>query len=150
MLRSAVPALVLAALGSAGLAHSAVAAQKQASYVVIVHPDNAVNSVSKKELSRLLLKEISKWDSGVLVQPVDLDVRSRVREAFSRDVHGRSVSSIKNYWQRQIFSGDGVPPPEVGGDAGVIAWVKSRPGGIGYVSASARLEGVKVLRVSSE
>ena len=126
------------------------AAQEKESYVVIVHPDNPAKSVSKKRVSRILLKEISKWDGGVSAQPVDLDSKSPVRLTFSKDVHGRSVSSIKNYWQRQIFSGDGVPPPEVPDDDAVIAFVATHPGGIGYVSAEASLDGVKVLDLASK
>ena len=134
-----------------GSAAPAAAQEKErAPYVVIVHPDNPAKSVSKKRVSRILLKEISKWDGGLSAQPVDLNSKSPVRGAFSRDVHGRSVPSIKNYWQRQIFSGDGVPPPEVEDDAAVIAYVSTHPGGIGYVSASAGLDGVKVLDIASK
>ncbi len=60
----------------------------------------------------------------------------------------RSVSSIKNYWQRQIFSGKESPPPEVGSDAAVISFIKSHPGGIGYVSSKAPLDSVKVLSLT--
>ncbi len=125
-------------------------AQVKDSFVVIVHPDNPAKSVSKKKVSRLLLKELPKWDGGLTAEPVDLDSKSDVRKAFSRDVHGRSVSSIKNYWQRQIFSGGTVPPPEVASDNAVISHVKSNRGAIGYVSAGARLDGVKVLDLASE
>lgn len=125
-------------------------AQEKTPYVVIVHPGNPAKSVSKKKVSRILLKEISKWDSGQPAQPVDLDSKSPVRSVFSKDVHGRSVGSIKNYWQRQIFSGDGVPPPEVANDAAVIAYVKTHPGAIGYVSAGATLDGVKALDLASK
>ncbi len=125
-------------------------AQEKTPYVVIVHPGNPAKSVSKKRVSRILLKEISKWDGGISAQPVDLDSKSDVRGEFSKDVHGRSVSSIKNYWQRQIFSGDGVPPPEVADDAAVIAYVKTHPGAIGYVSAGTALDGVKALDLASK
>ncbi len=139
--------LVLAIMG---LSQLPATAQEKTSFVVIVHPDNPAKSVSKKKVSRLLLKELAKWDGGLSAQPVDLDSKSETRRDFSRDVHGRSVSSIKNYWQRQIFSGRAVPPPEVADDSAVISFVQSNPGGIGYVSASARLAGVKVLDLSSE
>ncbi len=142
-------ALVLALTG---LCQLPAAAQENSSFVVIVHPDNPAKAVSKKKVSRLLLKELSKWDGGQAATPVDLDSKSEIRREFSRDVHGRSVSSIKNYWQRQIFSGKAVPPPEVADDLAVISHVRSNPGAIGYVSASARLTGagVKVLDLSSE
>ena len=144
--------VMILALALIGLCQVPAAAQEKTSFVVIVHPDNPAKSVSKKKVSRLLLKELAKWDGGLAAQPVDLDSNSDVRRDFSRDVHGRSVSSIKNYWQRQIFSGRAVPPPEVANDTAVISHVSSHPGAIGYVSASASLAGtgVKVLDLSSE
>ncbi len=141
--------VIVLALAAMCLVDSPGEAQ-QTSYVVIVHPDNPAKSVSKKKVSRLLLKELSKWDGGLSAHPIDLDSQSDIRRDFSRNVHGRSVSSIKNYWQRQIFSGRKVPPPEVANDNAVINHVKSNPGAIGYVSTGARLDGVKVLDLASD
>ena len=138
---------ILAALTLLSLVYSPVAAQKDTAFVVIAHPEVPTDSVSKKRVSQMLLKQVSRWDGGLSAQPVDLDSKSAVRNAFSRQVHGRSVASIKNFWLRQIFSGSGEPPPEVADDNAVISFVQSHPGGIGYVSSSAKLSGVKVLDV---
>ncbi len=137
--------LGLSAAGSDAAAESAEAP----GYRIIVHRDNPADSISRVKVSQLFLKKISRWDHGPEAEPVDRDAKSAVRESFSRAVHGRSVSSIKNYWQRQqqLFSGKAVPPPEVASDADVIAHVRSRPGGIGYVSPNAKLDDVKVVRV---
>lgn len=145
-IKSILLAFVLAATGVFAMHTQA----QQVGYRVIVHPDNPTTALSAKDVSSYLLKRKSRWEHGVTVNPIDLGPDSEVRKAFSKDVHGRSVSSIKSYWQRQIFSGREVPPPEVTSDAEVIAHVKSNPGAIGYVSASARLDGVKVLDLSSE
>ncbi|MEL7060258.1 MAG: hypothetical protein AAGN46_09570 [Acidobacteriota bacterium] len=122
-------------------------ASSQSSYRVIVHSGNPVDEISRSELSGYLLKKKSRWDHGAPVEPVDLIDRSPVRAALSEDVHGRSVASIKNYWQRQIFSGRNVPPPEVAGDSDMVAYVAGRPGAVGYVSSNASISGVKTLRV---
>lgn len=150
MSKSAACTLVLFALGASLFASAPARAEGKDSYVVIVHPDNPAKSLSKKKVSRLLLKELAKWDGGLAAQPVDLESGSVVRESFSQRVHGRSVSSIKHYWQRQVFSGRGVPPPELKGDDAVVSYVRSHPGAIGYVSPSAKLNGVKVVTLSSE
>lgn len=121
----------------------------QQDYRIIVHPDHKIDSVSKGKVSQLLLKKVSRWDDGTPVEPVDLESKSPVREVVSRDVHGRSVSSIKSYWQRQIFSGREVPPPELADEKQVIDFVSRTPGSIGYVSASANLSNVKELAVSN-
>ena len=124
-------------------------AAQESSYLVIVNKDNPADSLSKDELSDYLLKKKSRWENGIPAAPVDLDSKSSVREAFSQDVHGRSVSSIKNYWQRQIFSGRGAPPPELTSDDAVISYVASNSGAIGYVSKSSRINGgVKAVAIN--
>ena len=117
-------------------------------FLIVVNTGNEIEAMEKDQISKIFLKKITKWANGSRVEPVDLDSQSPVREAFSRDVHGRSVSSIKNYWQRQIFSGRDTPPAELESDAKVIQFVSSHPGAIGYVSTSANVGNVKVLRIS--
>ena len=147
MKKLAILALALTALMIAPVRSAA----EDQGYRVIVNKDNPADSITRSELSQYLLKKSSRWGNGFAakVDPVDLDSGSDVREAFSRAIHKRSVASIKNYWQRQIFSGRGVPPPEVASDAAVISHVQSRPGAIGYVSPRANLDSnVKVVSVS--
>ena len=130
--------------------HLHSAAQDERGFRVIVHPDNPVASMTKVEVSRLFLKRTVRWDQPGIgaVDPVDLEAKSDIRAAFSGQVHGRSVANVKNYWQKQIFSGRSVPPPELAGESDVLEFVRSRPGAIGYVSAGANLRGVKVLQVT--
>lgn len=124
------------------------AVAQNSGYVIITHPDNPLDSISRSQASSLLLKKRSRWpDSDLKADPVDLPGDSSVREQLSRDLHERSVSSIKSYWQKQIFSGRNSPPPELSDDRAVIAWVAEHPGAIGYVSPRAQLNGVKALSV---
>lgn len=121
-------------------------------FKIVVHPDNPTTALTAKDISNFLLKKQTKWNTDgfkARVDPIDLDGSSPTREAFSRAVHGRSVSSIKNYWQRQIFSGRGVPPPEVASDAEVLSYVQGQPGAIGYVSPNASLDGVKEVSLAN-
>ena len=68
-------------------------------------------------------------------------------ESFAQTVHGRSGSAVKSYWQKRLFSGRGVPPPEMGSNAEVVAYVERNPGAIGYVRAGQALRGVKRIDV---
>ncbi|MEM1204641.1 MAG: hypothetical protein AAGN66_15540 [Acidobacteriota bacterium] len=121
---------------------------QESGYVVIVNSSNATSTLTRDQVSDFLLKKKGKWQSGSAVKPADLDSQSPVRAAMSKAIHGRSVASIKNYWQRQIFSGRDVPPPEMPSDARMVAFVAGSPGGIGYVSSGARLNGVKAVEIS--
>lgn len=125
------------------------AAQELADFKVIVHSSNSLDSISARDLSRLFLKKDLEWPDGTTVDLVDLDPDSPTREAFSMAVHGRKVSSIKSYWQRQIFAGKAVPPLERSNQAEVLVYVSRHPAAAAYVTASApMIDNVKVLQVT--
>ena len=133
--------IILIVLVSLGLA---VQAQ---SFKVVVNTNNPVSSLTKKELSDIFLKKHLKWQSGEVVIPVDLSSKSSVREDFSNQVHGKSVSAVKSYWQQFVFAGKGTPPVEKNNDDEVIDFVKRTPGAVGYVSAGANVSGLKVINL---
>ncbi|HEV7242562.1 MAG TPA: hypothetical protein VGQ36_25250 [Thermoanaerobaculia bacterium] len=118
-----------------------------AGYKVVVNNANGASSVPKKDLAQLFMKKTARWSDGTPVVAVDQTEKSSVRERFTQEVHGKSVSAVKSYWQQQIFSGRDVPPVEKASDAQVIAFVKQNPGAVGYVGESADTGGVKVVAV---
>ncbi|HSM93182.1 MAG TPA: hypothetical protein VLT47_09860 [Anaeromyxobacteraceae bacterium] len=119
------------------------AASAAADFVVVVNPSNPTSSLPRSDASRLFLRSTTQWPNGEHVKPVDLAKGSPVRAAFTKDVLGRSVGAIEQYWTQSVFSGRAVPPPEKRTDAEVIAFVRETPGAIGYVSAGANTEGVR-------
>ncbi len=118
------------------------------SYKVIVNSSNSVSSLSKKEVSDLLLKKSTKWSNGTAAVPVDLTANSPIREALSSSIHGKGVAAIRNYWQQAAFSGAATAPPEKANDNEVIEFVKKNSGAIGYVSSDAATAGVKTISVN--
>jgi len=141
--------ILLAFVALMGGLYAPVAAQG-GGFVVIVNTSNGVDQLSKDDVAKLFTKREQRWPNGQNVMPVDLTESSNVREQFTASVHGKSVSAIKSYWQRQIFSGRNVPPPELNSDADVVAFVRSNPSAIGYVSANTALgSGVKSIRVTA-
>lgn len=133
-----------------GLGMTAAGAPQPAGtgYVIVVRADNPVASLHRAELSRLFLKRDNSWPGGLAAAPVDLAESVEARQLFSREVHQKPVAAIKAYWQQQIFSGRGTPPPERATEAKVLEYVRTNPGGLGYVSGDTPLgPGLKVLRV---
>ena len=133
---------------SALLIGGALWAQVPSSIKVIAHPAVSVSSLTVDQVSKMFLKKTTQWADGTKGAPVDQVETSDITETFFKAVHGKSPGAVKSYWQQQIFSGRGVPPPVKGSDAEVIAYVKANSGAIGYVSADAPVEGVKVLKVT--
>jgi len=123
------------------------AATAAADYVVVVHSSNPVSSLSKTEASRLFLRSSTVWPNGEHVKPVDLAKNSSARAAFTKEILGRSMGAIDQYWTQSVFSGRAIPPPEKRSDAEVVAYVRENPGAIGYVAAGATTDGVKRVTV---
>jgi len=117
-------------------------------YKLVVNKANAASSLERGEVAKMFMKQSMKWAGGQAVAPVDQSPSAAVRERFSTDIHGKTVGAVQSAWQRVIFSGRGVPPPEVASDEAVIAFVAEHPGGIGYVGEAAATDRVKVVDVS--
>lgn len=125
------------------------AAAAEPGFKVVVNASNTTTSISKEQLSRCFMKQTNTWINGEAVVAVDQMATSPVRIEFSKTIHERDVNAVKSYWQRQIFSGQAVPPPEKASDDEVLAFVRANPGGIGYVSSDAPVgAGIKVLEVT--
>jgi ABC-type phosphate transport system substrate-binding protein len=116
-------------------------------FQVIVHPKNPLSSASKDLLTDAFLKRKTQWDHGEAIRPVDLRADSATRRKFSEVVLRRSVEAVRSYWQQRVFSGRGVPPPELDSDQAVVDYVLKYPGAVGYVSGSASLREAKVVAV---
>jgi ABC-type phosphate transport system substrate-binding protein len=116
-------------------------------FKVIANPDNPVTSVSRGFLREAFLKKSTEWDGGEAILPVDLSWRFPERGAFTEQVLQKTPSQVKAYWNQQIFSGKGVPPPETDSPRAVIAYVLANPGAIGYIPANVDHVGAKVLLV---
>ena len=140
--------LALSAAVALGLGVVAVSAEP--GFKVVVNAANPVTGLTKEQLSGVFLKEITRWEGrGTAAVPVDLAAGSEVREEFSQAVHGRSTSAIKSHWQRMIFSGRGVPPPEKATVQEVLAFVTATQGAVGYVPSGTPIRsGVKVIEVT--
>jgi len=120
-------------------------------FKVVVNVSNSTTEISKESLSTCFMKQTTMWISGLPVVPVDQATNSETRMVFSKEVHGRDVNAVKSFWQRQIFSGKGVPPPEKASDDEVLAFVRANPGAVGYVSFNADIgSGVKVLEITAD
>jgi ABC-type phosphate transport system substrate-binding protein len=116
-------------------------------FQVVVHPRNPQTSLDRRFLSQVFLRKTVTWPHGDSIRPVDLPPDAPARRNFTEQIHSRSVAAVKSYWQQVIFSGRGLPPPELATDEAVIRFVSRNPGAVGYVSGNADVRTVKVLAV---
>jgi ABC-type phosphate transport system substrate-binding protein len=119
----------------------------EGAFKIIVHSSNQTPSMTKEQASKLFLKKVTKWENGQPVLPIDLNATSPVRERFSKEIHGKTVTAIKSYWQQKIFTGRDVPPPEKQSDPEVLAYVEANANAIGYVADGSPVGNTKILKI---
>ncbi|MDY0091295.1 MAG: hypothetical protein RBT80_01175 [Candidatus Vecturithrix sp.] len=144
---------LLASLGMLLFGSIFCLADEPVSFKLVVHVSNPVSELTKIEISNLFLKKVNKWkESGESVLPVDLVEDSPIRVQFSESIHGRKIASIKAYWQKQIFSGRGVPPEEKKSEDEVLKYISENPGAIGYVAEPTAIDHdiLKVLTIKEK
>lgn len=126
---------------------SAAAPAAAQEFKIVVHPANPVAELTTAQVEALFLKHATKFPAGGPAVPVDLGKAHPARAAFSKAVLGRPVAAVENFWQQQIFSGKAVPPTAKSAEDDVLAFVRSNATAIGYVSAAASVDGLKVVAV---
>ncbi len=147
-MRKALTALTTLSLALAALLVSATPSVGASSYQVIVHPSNTISAVHRSFLADAYLKKVTRWPDQRVIRPADLSATSAARAQFSAEVLRRSIDAVKAYWQRRIFAGQAVPPPEFARDAEVISYVLQHPSAIGYISNVEGVEGVRIVAIT--
>jgi ABC-type phosphate transport system substrate-binding protein len=119
--------------------------QPRPGYLLIAHPASHIARIERKFLAEVFLRRATRWPDDTPIYPVDLAPDAPARIRFSQDVLARSVASVRSYWQQRIFSGQGLPPPELSGDEAVVSYVLTHPGAIGYVALGTAVNGATLL-----
>jgi hypothetical protein len=115
--------------------------------VVIVHPSNRYDALSRSKLSYVFLRKVSRWPWGPEVAPANLPASEPLRQEFLQKVLRMSEEQFVDYWIDQRSTRGVSPPIEVRDPAAIKIWVAARPGGIAYIPASALDRTVKAIRV---
>jgi hypothetical protein len=132
-------------LAIAMLASRAIASDDR--FKIIVNPASGIQSVDRDFLREAYLKKATEWSNGETVHPLDLSPQFPARERFTHDVLHKTPSQLKTYWNQQIFSGKGVPPPEVESTSAAIEYVLANKGAVAYLPADADAGKAKVIPI---
>jgi ABC-type phosphate transport system substrate-binding protein len=138
--------LLLVVVGVA-LARPGIADVKDGAFVVIVHPSNRFDSLTRSKVSLLFLRKVSRWPWGAEVEPVDLAHNLSVRIEFTEHVLKITERDLDQYWIDQTATRGVSRPVQVTSAAAAKAIVAARPGAIAYIPAAELDRTVKVLRV---
>lgn len=101
-------------------------------------------ALSKEELGRIYRRRKLFWESGEKIIPVNLPAAHPLRRRFSHLVLGLLPEELEAYWNEQYFHGIS-PPYVLASEEGVLQFVATTPGAVGYVSAATVTRQVHVL-----
>jgi hypothetical protein len=116
-------------------------------FVVIVHPSNRFDTLSRAKVSYVFLRKVSRWPWGAESAPADLPVNEPVRKQFVQQVVRMTEEQLAEYWIDQRATRGVGPPAEVRDAEAAKLWVAARPGGIAYIPSSALDNTVKAIRI---
>jgi hypothetical protein len=118
-------------------------------FVVIVHPSNRFDALSRSKVTYLFLRKVSRWPWGAEVAALDLAANEPIRREFLQQVLQMTEEQLSEYWIDQRATRGVSPPLQVRNAAAAKLWVAARPGGIAYIPSSALDGTVKALRMDS-
>ncbi len=112
-------------------------------FVVITHPNNPIDTLTKSQLRMIYLKKSRFWGDTKLVA-LNLPPTSNLRLTFENKVLKMSYNELDNYWVREHYKGHR-PPYRVESVESMLLFVKKVEGAIGYIPVSKIDTGVKVI-----
>jgi ABC-type phosphate transport system substrate-binding protein len=113
---------------------------------VIANSSVKASEVSGADLKGVFLTTKTSLADGDHVQPVLLK-SGGTHDAFVKQYIGRTTMALESYYRSLVFTGKGTMPKVLASDEAMVAYVGRTKGAIGYVSAAANSDGVKILEV---
>lgn len=101
-----------------------------AEIVLIVHPKNSTEQLSRREVIEIFMGRYRIFPNGLMAIPVDAD---ETRAIFYSLLIQKPLSEINAYWAQLVFSGGKSPPQRVNNCSDVLSIVSNNVNSIGYV-----------------
>ncbi len=140
--------IAAAALAVAMALCAGAGSAQEPAFVVIVNKTNPVKTLTVLELRRIFMKQTRMWPHAESIVPVDWDATSPNREAFSRQVLGRSVREMGDYWVQQGITQGLTPPSTQRSARAILRFVAGVPGAISYAPAADVDNSVSIVKLT--
>ncbi len=117
-----------------------------ADVLIIANKNTPVSSINERELRKIFLGKIVKWNNGTPIHFAILE-NSDVHRKFLRTYILKSKTQYDNWWQRMLFAGKGYPPKKFETLEALIKYLAETDGAIGYCDERTFLENIKTIEV---
>jgi hypothetical protein len=125
----------------------AACAIPQTSFSVVVNKDNPATGISKTQLRKMLLGEMSSWPGGAKVMVLLGPAGDGARGAALKEVCGMSESDFSKQALQASFAGGAKSVKTLPSNTAVRQVVALTVGGVGIIEAGQTGPGLKVLPI---
>ncbi|MBK7955203.1 MAG: hypothetical protein KBE22_04750 [Candidatus Accumulibacter sp.] len=115
--------------------------------VAIAHPATSDETILRASLRAIFGMRLQKWPGDTPVKVFVLRDEAPEHATFSKSVLQVFPQQLRMAWDRQVFSGQGQYPEQVGSTQEMLSRVAATPGAVGYVKASEVTPNVRVLKI---
>jgi ABC-type phosphate transport system substrate-binding protein len=122
-----------------------VVCSARAEIVVVVNPNNPIESFSRRELVDLYMGRTQSFSDGSMALRLDLPPDSQVRGDFYRGLVNKSVAEVNAYWAKLLFTGRASPPQVMDNSQSVLKAVRENKNAVGYIDSKDVDSSVKVV-----
>lgn len=119
----------------------------KAEVVLVVSANNPLSSLTPNQVTDIFLGKAEELPNGAPIIPVDQAEGSREKEEFYKRYTNRTLSQIRAYWSKQIFTGKGEPPREIGNSEQLKKFLATYPNSIGYLERDKVDPSLKIVSV---
>ena len=130
---------------AAVLALGLAAAAARAEPVVIVHPKNPAQKLTREEARKIILGEQLSWSNADVVDMIELRGDDPAIAAGLLALTHKTVSQIRAQWNRLVFSGQANPPQRAATEAEVRSAVARSRGAVAVIDSASADSSVKIV-----
>jgi ABC-type phosphate transport system substrate-binding protein len=138
-------AILMRTFAATLLALGLAAAAARAEPVVIVHPRNPVQRLSRDEARKIILGDQLSWPNADVVDLIELRSDDHAIAAALLALTHKTLAQIHARWNRLVFSGQANPPQRAATEAEVRSAVARSPGGIAVIDSANADSSVKIV-----
>ena len=149
MMRSTIILRFLSILGIGALLMFMTGVSYASDFVVITHPQNGIEKMSKDEIINIYMGRNSRMPNGLSAIPIDVTYSTADKARFYMFMMEKELAEINSYWARLRFSGQGNPPKQLESVEDVLEFVSRNKGALAYLDKKRVDKRVRVVFDSS-
>lgn len=127
--------------------NAAFAQTDETGIVVIAHPTTSKESIPRESLRAIFGMLLQRWPGETAVKVFVLRDDAPEHATFSKSILQVFPHQLRMAWDRQVFSGQGQYPEQLGSTQEILVRVATTPGAIGYVRSNEVNQNVRVLKI---